>query len=145
MTTDVLCASEVYGTHLMLRLGEVELVDKLDDRLAIDTFLTELVTGIGMRILDGPRTQTERANPKRYGHSGTVILYESHAAVHTYPRLRSLFLDLFSCKSFDVAAVMTIIRRFFGSFSIVESVVLDRGYHWGADADSELERWQGER
>ncbi len=139
--TSTIDTSPMYGTHLMLRLGNVENVSVLDEPGQIGAFLSGLVTGIGMRILDGPHTKTEAADAVRYGHSGIVLLYESHAAVHTYPALRSLFLDVFSCKSFDVGAVVRIAHETFGDFNIVESAVLDRGHHWATDAEVELSRW----
>ncbi len=84
-------------------------------------------------------------DPERYGHSGVILLYESHAAIHTYPNLRALFLDVFSCKSFDVSAVVQLTESAFGQFKILESTVLDRGHHWSADSNTELERWHDAR
>lgn len=132
---------EIYGTHLMLRLGGIARFEALDDPDLIQAYLGDLVTGIGMRILAGPYTKTEDADSARYGHSGIVLLYESHAAVHTYPNLRSVFLDVFSCKPFEVSAVLAITEDSFGRFDIVESAVLDRGHHWAVDAETELQRW----
>lgn len=129
----------------MLRLGDVENGRSLDCPEAIEQYLTGLVTGIGMRILDGPHVSTEDSDPARYGHSGVVVLYESHAAVHTYPLMRAMFLDVFSCKSFDVADVVRITAAAFGSFRIVETNVLDRGTHWSTDAESELAAWHADR
>ena len=133
--------SDIYGTHLMLQLSDVEDVSALDDPEQIGSFLSRLVTGIGMRILDGPHTTTEVVDDARYGHSGVVLLYESHAAIHTYPAPRSLFLDVFSCKLFDVRSVVEISHEAFGDFNIAESTVLDRGHHWASDAEIELGRW----
>jgi len=132
---------ETYGTHLMLRLGRVQRVEALDSTRVIERYLRDLVLGIGMRILDGPYAKTEHASPDRYGHSGVVLLVESHAAIHTYPMLRTLFLDLFSCKAFDVSAVMAITHRQFGDFDVVESTVLNRGHHWTRDANEALKAW----
>jgi S-adenosylmethionine decarboxylase len=39
------------------------------------------------------------------GITGIVILSESHAAVHTYPEIGYLALDVFSCGSADSTAV----------------------------------------
>jgi hypothetical protein len=56
-------------------------------------------------------------------------------------RLRWLFLDVFSCKLFDVGSVVEISHEAFGDFNIAESTVLDRGHHWASDAEIELGRW----
>lgn len=132
---------DTYGTHLMLRLGSVQRAEALDSPRTIQRYLRDLVLGIGMRILDGPYTKTEQASPDRYGHSGIVLLVESHAAIHTYPMLRTVFLDVFSCKAFDVSAVRTITERHFGDFDVVESTVLNRGHHWSRDAREALTAW----
>lgn len=132
---------ETYGTHLMLRLGRIERAEALDSPAGLRRYLRDLVVGIGMRILDGPYTKTEKTNSSRYGHSGIILLVESHAAIHTYPRLRTLFLDVFSCKSFDVSSVMGITENMFGSFDVIESTVLDRGHHWPEDAERALRTW----
>lgn len=138
-------AAQIYGIHLMLRLGSVEGVQELDSPVAIEEFLRRLVRGIGMRILDGPYMKTEAADSESYGHSGIVLLYESHAAVHTYPTRRALFLDVFSCKAFEVAEVLATARFAFGDFEVVETSLLDRGHHWGSDAPAELNSWTGTR
>jgi S-adenosylmethionine decarboxylase len=132
---------ETYGTHLMLRLGGIERAQALDSPAGIHRYLRDLVDGIGMRILDGPYTKTEDVESSRYGHSGIVLLVESHAAIHTYPRLLTLFLDVFSCKSFDVSSVIAITQQRFGTFEVIESAVLDRGHHWPEDAGYALQTW----
>lgn len=129
----------------MLRLGDVERAAALDDPDEIGRYLSHLVTGIDMRILSGPHVGTEDADPERYGHSGVVVLYESHAAVHTYPRRRAMFLDVFSCREFDTGTVIDLTAEIFGSFRVVESTSLDRGQHWSGDATAELLRWQANR
>lgn len=129
----------------MMRLANFDDATRLDDPSGISSYLEGLVSGIGMRILDGPHVKTEDADPARYGHSGIILLYESHAAIHTYPALRSMFLDIFSCKRFDTGEVVSITGQTFGTFDIVEFDVLDRGHHWATDADAELLRWQGSR
>ena len=133
---------QVYGTHLMLRLGGIQRDDILDDPASLKSFLVELVHAIGMRVMAGPMGETEHNDPEHYGHSAIVLLYESHAAVHTYPKLRSMFFDVFSCKPFAAADVIAFMTNTFGSFEIVESNVLDRGIHWTADAHAALEEWR---
>ena len=46
------------------------------------------------------------------GITGIVILSESHAAVHTYPEMGYLALDIFSCGSADSTAVADALTRF---------------------------------
>src|SRR4029453_5733758 len=102
-----------YGMHLTLRLAGVRRPEALDDPTAISRFLIALVTCLGMRILAGPIVAREEASIEKWGCSGGVILYESHAAIHTYPHRGAAFVDVFSCRDFAVAKVATTPARLF--------------------------------
>ena len=60
------------------------------------------------------------------GLSGTVIICESHIAVHTFPCRKYVMLDVASCKDFDDADVSELIRRTFGAKRI-DAQVIQRG------------------
>ena len=60
----------------------------LDDEIEVAEFLKKLVAALGMRVRAGPLCGRERGAPEKNGISGAVILYESHAAIHTYSQLR---------------------------------------------------------
>ncbi len=132
---------ETYGIHLTLRLADLEPPGSLNDTEAVKDFLTELVGHIGMRILAGPLVGYEGGTQEKFGTSGVVILYESHAAIHTYPGLGELFLDVFSCKHFAVAEVHEVLSRYYGGYRVVEENILERGVHWGTNVSGELSRW----
>jgi S-adenosylmethionine decarboxylase len=134
-----------YGTHLLLLLSSIENGEALDSPAGLCKFLVDLVTRVGMRVLDGPRVVTESTDSEKYGHSAVIILYESHAAVHTYPAHASLFLDLFSCKPFDDKDVISACRELFGGFEISERLLLDRGTHWNSSAETSIRDWMGTR
>jgi S-adenosylmethionine decarboxylase len=134
-----------YGTHLLLLLSSIENSEPLDSPESLCDFLSALVAKVGMRVLDGPRAATEHADPDKYGHSAVVILYESHAAVHTYPARASLFLDIFSCKPFNDQDVISACLDVFGRFEITEHLVLNRGVHWNKSADESIRDWVGTR
>ncbi|WP_062993080.1 S-adenosylmethionine decarboxylase family protein [Nocardia anaemiae] len=134
-----------YGQHLMLRLCDIERVDALDDATLLSDFLVALVHAIDMRILEGPHAAAESGDDDHYGYSAVVILYESHAAVHTYPNRRELFLDIFSCRAFEAQQVYNTCTRFFGGFTVSEYAVLDRGLHWTAPAAERLSDWMESR
>lgn len=137
--------STTYGKHLTLRISDLEPPDALGSETAVRDFLTELVHHIGMRILAGPLVGYEDGEPDKCGTSGVVILYESHAAIHTYPELGALFLDVFSCKDFSTEDVHEVLRRHYGSYRVREENVQDRGIHWGTDAKAEMNRWATSR
>jgi S-adenosylmethionine decarboxylase len=127
-----------YGVHLMLRVAGMRDSEALGDPRSVDRFLTALVDRIGMSVLAGPLVGTEGGGPDRAGVSGVVILYESHAAVHTYPARGEAFVDVFSCRPFATAQVVAVLTEHFGPLDIKEQEIRRRGRHWGADAEREL-------
>jgi S-adenosylmethionine decarboxylase len=133
-----------YGIHLTMRIGQIENCAALEGQ-NVAAFLTDLVGRIGMRILAGPLVAEENGDPMHRGWSGVIILYESHAAIHTYPELGQAFLDIFSCKPYDVALVREILSEAFGKFTILEQSIFDRGVHWGSNAEAEMAEWRAQR
>ena len=133
-----------YGVHLVMRLSEIENRAALEGQ-NVTRFLTDLVGRIGMRILAGPLVAEENGDPMHRGWSGVIILYESHAAIHTYPELGQAFLDIFSCKPYEVELVKEILSESFGSFTIVEQNVFNRGIHWSSNAEAEMKTWHASR
>ena len=136
---------ESYGIHLMLRVADVERPDALEDPGAVSGFLEGLVARVGMSILAGPLVGIEHGDVEHYGVSGVVILKESHAAVHTYPRLAQAFLDLFSCRHFEPEVVQAVMSEFFGCHRVVENELLTRGAHWAGDVAGHLRSWTSTR
>jgi S-adenosylmethionine decarboxylase len=131
-----------YGSHLTLRVAGVQRKHSLEGSQTIEDILVTLVGRIGMRILAGPLVGEEAGIPEKRGWSGVVILYESHAAIHTYPELGEAFIDIFSCRDFDIEEVVATLRTFFGEFEIVEKGVVDRGVHWTPNVEQEFSGWQ---
>lgn len=134
-----------YGLHLTMRLANIQHRDALDDSATVNEFLVTLVQRIDMRILAGPLAGREEGPPDHQGCSGVVILYESHAAIHTYPLLGEAFLDIFSCKPFNVGVVAEVIAEFFGSHQVIEQGIVDRGIHWSANVQREMTAWRSTR
>lgn len=137
--------TDTYGLHLTLRVDQIENRDALDHPETITQFLRSLVRRVEMRILAGPLTGREDGGPDRSGVSGVVILYESHAAIHTYPLVGGAFVDIFSCREFDSEVVLGVFREFFGSHRVRELETQTRGRHWGADIEKEQLCWSGRR
>ena len=136
---------DVYGLHLMMRVSNVRNRAALSDGESINRFLVELVHELDMNVLAGPMVTEEAGEPQRAGYSGVIILYESHAAIHTYSNLGEAFLDVFSCKPYDVTRVEGVMNRYFGEFEVVEQTTLGRGVHWGTNVEREMESWQVQR
>jgi len=129
----------------MLRIGEVERFMKLKSENEISNFLKKLISRIEMRILAGPLVRYENSDELKEGCSGIILLYESHAAIHTYVNQKEAFIDIFSCKDFEKQAVLTVISETFGNYTIIEEEVLTRGHHWNMGLISEFKNWTSKK
>ncbi len=111
-----------YGLHLMLDLNDCNQTI-LDDLDACFRLLSELPTIVGMIAITQPYVFRYNASiPEDAGITGVVIIAESHISLHTYPKKKFVFVDLFSCKPFDVEKAKKHIIRFFESQSPVVNV-----------------------
>lgn len=123
---------ETFGLHLMLD-GYGCNSDNLEDEDFVRGFLEEFPENIGMTKLMNPYvSRCEDADRKHWGLSGFVLIAESHVSVHTFPWEGSISVDVFSCRSFDVAAAEREIVQRFGIKSI-ERNILDRGVEYPRD------------
>jgi S-adenosylmethionine decarboxylase len=134
-----------YGLHLTLRLSDIQGRGALAESATIADFLKALVGRIGMRIRSGPLIGEETGSAEKSGCSGVIILYESHAAIHTYPSLGEAFIDVFSCRAFDVAVVIETVEIFFGAHQVSEQRLSERGLHWDRAIADELAEWKQSR
>ncbi len=77
---------------------------KLSDLSYIYNILDELPGVISMHKITAPYTfiYRPRENPEEWGISGFVIIAESHISIHTFPDRNAAFVDIFSCKQFDL-------------------------------------------
>jgi len=135
----------IYGKHLLLRIGNIEKFASLNSESTISNFLKVLVTEMGMRILAGPLVGYEQGDELKEGCSGIILLYESHAAIHTYPSKKEAFIDVFSCKEFEKQTALNVIFETFGNHEIIEEKILSRGHHWDKGLVDEFKNWQAKK
>ena len=106
---------QFYGPHLMLDLNECNPAI-LDDLEACFQLLHQLPSLIGMTKISQPHVfRYEGSYPDDEGITGVVIIAESHISLHTYPKKRYVFVDVFSCKSFDTEKAKDHICSYFES------------------------------
>lgn len=111
-----------YGPHLMLDLNDCNPAI-LDDLEACFKLLNELPERIGMTKITQPYVfRYSSPVPEDEGITGVTIIAESHISLHTYPRKKFVFVDMFSCKPFDVDMARDYIVQFFQSKSPVVHV-----------------------
>jgi S-adenosylmethionine decarboxylase len=93
----------MFGPHLTLDLSECN-PEKLSDLSYIYGLLDELPNVINMHKITAPYVffYKPKENPTEWGISGFVIIAESHISIHTFPDNKHAFMDIFSCKQFDI-------------------------------------------
>lgn len=76
----------------------------LEDMNYIYEVLDELPQGIGMRKIIPPYVMKYLPDDDQmnWGISGVVLIAESHITIHTWPELKYVSIDIFSCKAFDI-------------------------------------------
>jgi len=93
---------EAFGPHLMLDLRQCN-KEKLKDYNLIFKILHDLPEKIGMTKITQPYVfPYSGLIPEDKGITGTVIIAESHISIHTFQEKDYCFVDVFSCKNFDV-------------------------------------------
>ena len=106
-----------YGPHLMLDLNDCDSAI-LDDLEACFRLLNELPEKIGMTKITQPYVfRYIGPVPEDEGITGVTIIAESHISLHTYPKKNFVFVDIFSCKPFDVERARDHVVQFFHSKS----------------------------
>jgi S-adenosylmethionine decarboxylase len=106
-----------YGPHLMFDLNDCNSAI-LDDLEACFRLLNELPEKIGMTKITQPYVfKYSGPVPGDEGITGVTIIAESHISLHTYPKKNFVFVDIFSCKPFDVEGARDHVIQFFQSKS----------------------------
>jgi len=106
-----------YGPHLMLDLSDCN-ATILNDLETCFGLLNELPMKIGMTKITQPHVFRYNAPvPEDSGITGVTIIAESHISLHTYPSKNFAFVDLFSCKPFDIEAAKDYVIQTFQSKS----------------------------
>ena len=98
--------------------------EKLQDVDLIQGFLDEYPSTIGMTKVVPPQVYTYHGKvPGDWGVSGFVIIAESHISIHTFPEKDYVFMDVFSCRSFDVEKAFRLLANAFEAKKVIKKVV----------------------
>ena len=100
-----------FGSHLMVDCFECA-PEKLTDSAAITAVLDEFPAKIGMTKISPP--YVFRCDEKvKGGLSGVVLIAESHITIHTFPDQSQAFIDIFSCRDFNMSFAVEYLTNFF--------------------------------
>ena len=112
-----------YGKHLMVTA--VACNENLLDIPTVSRFVKEMVPAIDM-VPYGDLVIARFGEGIEEGISAVQLIVTSAITIHTNDMYRDLYLDVFSCKWFDEAIIIKMIREFFSPEEIKENVVLRR-------------------
>lgn len=105
---------QAFGPHLMLDCSQCDL-EKIADLNLVSQFLDKLPEQIGMTKIIPPYVfNYDGLVPEDKGITGMVIIAESHITFHSFVEKDYFFFDIFSCKPFDVEAVVKLVTETFG-------------------------------
>lgn len=117
---------EAFGPHLMLDLRDCK-QEKLSDYNLVFDILHDLPGKIGMTKITQPYVfPYAGVVPEDKGITGTVIIAESHISIHTFQEKDYCFVDVFSCKDFDVELAADYLVKAFESKDF-DKYVVNRG------------------
>ena len=95
-------------------------------RALLDSYPEE----IGMTKIAPPHVcRYGGSKPEDSGISGFVLIAESHISIHTFPKRRSVWVDIFSCKGFDAQRAVTDVQERF-RLADVHTRLLSRGLEY---------------
>lgn len=102
-----------WGYHLILDCKHCS-VDKLKSADNIRAFIQTLVPGIDMKAYGEPLlAHFATHNPHAAGYSLVQLIETSSITAHFAENIGELYLDIFSCKPFDIEDAKRIVTEFF--------------------------------
>ncbi|RME54828.1 hypothetical protein D6777_02545 [Candidatus Woesearchaeota archaeon] len=113
------------GIHYIINAYDCK--NNLDNVDSIKNLLIDLVKMLGMNKLSEPYVVFHNAENKiNSGVTGIILLSESHISVHTFSNRNEVYMDIFSCKPYDVSLVKNKVYEFF-SIGKSEETIIERG------------------
>ena len=119
---------KTYGKELILDLHECN--PKRFTRSSISSFLTILCGKIDMEACDlyfwdyrGYADDYKMAPAHLKGTSAIQFISTSNITIHTLDVLRKVFLNIFSCKDFDIDIVVLFAEKHFGGKIVTKEII----------------------
>ena len=108
---------KMWGQHLILDMGECN--ENISRKESIRTFVAELVDAIDMVAYGEPVIEHFATHSQEAAGYTLVQLIETSAiSAHFSDHNRDVYLDVFSCKSFDGDRVVQVVDKYFEPKSI---------------------------
>ena len=124
----------MFGPHLTLDLYNCD-AKTMDSQELVFKVLDELPGHIGMHKITAPQLMPYAGKEDSFdkgGISAFVLIAESHITIHTFNEQRHAFIDIFSCKNFDVEKAVAYLTAVFKPESVGRNLIM-RGKHFSKD------------
>ena len=122
---------KAYGPELILDLHGCD--TSRFTREAIERYCTELCELIDMKRCDlhfwddvGLPEEEQQTNPKTKGTSAVQFILTSTIVIHTLDLMKTVFVNIFSCKEFDTDQAAAFTVKWFGASDWTANVVTRR-------------------
>ena len=107
--------STYWGYHLMLDCAGCDHA-KITDGDNIYNFTKELVKRIDMVAYGEPViAHFATHDPMKAGYSMMQLIETSNIAMHAVDRDNTMYLDVFSCKTYEIEDVVATVKEYFGA------------------------------
>lgn len=112
-----------FGQHLTIDASQCNR-EKLMNQSLIYDILNKLPPKLGMTKMTLPHV-VKWLDPGATieGISGFVMIAESHVSIHTFPEKDYAFIDIFSCKGFDVESAIKLLVNAFESKKYIKKII----------------------
>ena len=111
--------ARVYGFELVLDLKKCD--PSLFNRKSLDSYFSELCVLISMEKAEvhfwddvGVEREEQQTHPHTKGTSAVCFILTSSIVIHTLDILRTVYVNIFSCKAFDPDVAMGFTKDWFG-------------------------------
>ncbi len=112
-----------FGQHLTIDAANCDR-KKITDHSLVYDILNKLPGKLGMTKMSLPHVvKWLDSGATIEGISGFVMIAESHVSIHTFPEKDYVFIDIFSCRSFDTDKAVELLTKVFDSKKFTKKVV----------------------
>jgi len=110
-----------WGYHLLLDCAGCN--DSIKDKELITQFVKDLVTTIDMTAIGDPIIELLLPGELNQGYSLMQLISTSNITAHFVDHDNTAYIDIFSCKEFDVELAKSIIIKYFNPNSVKETFI----------------------
>ena len=105
---------DYWGNHLILDCSNCD-PERIRDPVLLDRWIRKLVADIDMKAHGEPLITYNGEEPYHSGYTVIQVITTSSIVAHFIDNPASCYLDVFSCKPFDIEKVKYSMRVTFGS------------------------------